>query len=70
MKADRCARMRIARNWRQMSARASERGARTLFVRALEFAPDGRHLASASDDGTILTWDLQAAMSVGLDEPK
>ena len=41
-----------------------------LFVRALEFAPDGRRLASASDDGTMLIWDLQAAMGLGLDEPR
>jgi WD40 repeat protein len=30
---------------------------------------DGTHVASASEDGTILIWDLRAAMGVGLSKP-
>ena len=37
----------------------------TLFVRWITFSPDGKTLASASDDGTLRLWDVDTQQPKG-----
>jgi WD40 repeat protein len=43
----------------------------TDVVRSVAFSPDGRTLASGSSDGTIILWDVSAALNTGVatDQP-